>query len=60
VSDAGQEAHEKAWKRLNIQVDTMLKMAETRYGPWKVGFTGMAAGGALVAGTPTLMISFTP
>ncbi len=57
---AQQEAIEKAWKVLNIQADTMLKLVQTRTEIWKVAVAGMAAGGALVAGTAALFKIFAP
>jgi len=55
-----QDAVEKAWKLLNLQADTMLKLAQTQAEPWKVAIGGMAAGGALVAGTAALIQLFAP
>ena len=49
-----QEAIEKAWKVLNLQADTILKLAQARIEVWKVAVAAMAAGGALVAGTAAL------
>jgi hypothetical protein len=46
---------EKLWKVINLQADTALKQAQTRYEPWKMIISAMAAGGALVGGTVALM-----
>jgi hypothetical protein len=35
------------WKLFNVQADTAIKMAQTRYEPWKVVISAMAAGGVL-------------
>jgi hypothetical protein len=51
---------EKAWKLLNIQANTMLKLAQTRTELWKLAVAGMAAGGALVAGTAAVIKMFAP
>lgn len=50
--------HEKMWKILNLQADTSLKLAQTRYEPWKVAISGMTAGGALVASTIAIVKLF--
>ena len=62
MSDAQQqqEAIEKAWRLLNLQADSMLKFQQTRTEVWKVVVAGMAAGGALVAGTAALFKIFNP
>ena len=46
-SPAEAEAIEKMWKLFNLQADTALKMVQTRYEPWKVVISAMAAGGVL-------------
>jgi hypothetical protein len=46
-SPAETEAMEKMWRLFNLQADTALKMAQTRYEPWKVVISAMAAGGVL-------------
>jgi hypothetical protein len=46
-SPAETEAVEKMWKLFNVQADTALKMAQTRYQPWKVVISAMAAGGVM-------------
>ncbi len=61
MSDAAagqQEAIGKAWKVLNLQADTILKLAQARTEIWKVAVAGMAVGGALVAGTAALIKLF--
>lgn len=41
------------WERIikieNLQADTALKQAQTKYVPWQIWGTGATAGGALVA-----------
>jgi hypothetical protein len=46
-SPAETEAIEKMWQLFNLQADTALKMVQTRYKPWKVVISAMAAGGVL-------------
>ena len=50
-----QESIEKAWKVLNLQADTLLKLSQAKTEMWKVVIGGAAAGGALVAATATIM-----
>lgn len=59
MSDTGErEWIEKSWKVLNLQADTILKLAQTETEVWKVAVGGMAAGGALVAATAAPMAAF--
>jgi hypothetical protein len=58
AQDKQQEAIEKAWKVLNLQADTLLKLSQTRTEVWKVAVGAMAAGGALVAATAALTGAF--
>lgn len=44
-----QDAILKAWKLLNLQADTMLKLAQTKTEPWKMAVGGVGAGAALFA-----------
>ncbi len=49
IADAQREVIEKAWKVLNLQADTRLKLTQARTEIGKV-----AAGGALVAATAAI------
>ena len=51
---------EKAWKVLNLQADTMLKMSQNRTDVWKVVIAGMTAGAAFVAAGAALVKIFSP
>jgi hypothetical protein len=44
-----QDMLEKAWRLLNLQADTALKLAQTRTEVWKVAVSAMTAGAALFA-----------
>jgi hypothetical protein len=44
-----QDAIEKAWKVLNLQADTLLKLSQTRTEVWKVVIAGLGTGAALLA-----------
>jgi hypothetical protein len=52
--DDQRDAIEKAWKVLNFQADTLLKLTRARTEIWKVAAGGLAAGGALVAATAAI------
>jgi len=43
------EAVEKAWKLLNLQVDSMLKREQRRLELWKIMASAVGAGAALLA-----------
>jgi hypothetical protein len=40
---------EKAWKVLNLQADTLLKLSQARTETWKVVISAMTAGAAMTA-----------
>jgi hypothetical protein len=44
-----QDALLKAWKALNIQADTLLKLSQARAVPWQIAIGGVTAGAALFA-----------
>ena len=44
-----QDALEKAWKVLNLQADTLLKLSQARTEPWKLAVGGVGTGAALFA-----------
>lgn len=44
-----QEALREAWALLNLQADTLLKLAQARTEPWKMAVGGVGAGAALFA-----------
>lgn len=52
------EMLEKAWKVLNLQADSALKLAQAKTETWKVVISAMTAGGALVAAGAALMKLF--
>jgi hypothetical protein len=57
MSDATHEQQDailKAWKVLNIQADTILKLAQAKTEPWKMVLSGVTAGAALIAATIAL------
>lgn len=39
---------QEAWKLLNLQADTLLKLSQTRTEVWKVVVSAMTAGAALI------------
>ena len=50
MSDTSQQdALEKAWKLLNLQADTLLKLSQARTEPWKLVVSGVGTGAALFA-----------
>lgn len=50
MSDAPErDAIEKAWRVLNLQADTLLKLSQTRTEVWKVAIAGGGTGAALLA-----------
>jgi len=50
MSDTSQQdALEKAWKVLNLQADTLLKLSQARTEPWKLAVGGVGTGAALFA-----------
>lgn len=55
MSGEQQDAILKAWKVLNLQADTLLKLTQVKMEPWKMMATGMAAGGAIVAAIAALL-----
>jgi hypothetical protein len=61
MSDQTQTAadfQEKMWKILNLQADTMLKVAQTKTETWKVVVSSMTAGGAIVVALVALLKAF--
>ena len=46
-SPSDTEALEKMCRLFNLQADMALKMVQTRYEPWKVVISAVAAGGVL-------------
>ncbi len=57
IADDQREVLEKAWKVLNLQAGTILKLTQARTEIWKVAAGGLAAGGALVAATAAVTAS---
>ncbi len=52
MSDAAQAQRDfemKSWKLLNLQADTMLKLAQARAVPWQLVTGGATAGAAVMA-----------
>ena len=49
IPAAEHEAVEKAWKLLNLQVDSMLKREQRRLELWKIMASAVGAGAALLA-----------
>jgi hypothetical protein len=50
--DAAQEQQDailKAWKVLNLQADTVLKLSQAKVIPWQLVIGGITAGAALFA-----------
>jgi hypothetical protein len=57
MSDTAQEQRDfmlKSWKLLNLQSDTLLKLAQARAVPWQLVTGGATAGAALLAAGFTL------
>jgi hypothetical protein len=54
MADDQREVIEKAWKVLNLQADTIMKLTQAHTEIWKVAAGGLAAGGALVAATAAI------
>jgi len=49
ITSQQQDALEKAWKLLNLQADTLLKLSQAKTEPWKLVVGGVGTGAALFA-----------